>query len=74
MYPLYLINEKDDDRRGAFKNAQKTIGGIMREKERCMEGDKRKQQVTVMDELLKSSTKQSVESPVIVSKSCGRGP
>ena len=46
-----MINEKDDDRRGAFKNAKKTIGGTMREKEQCMEGEKRKQQV--MDELLK---------------------
>ena len=39
-----------DDKRAAFKNAQKTIGKIMREKEYYMEGIERKQQM--MDELL----------------------
>ena len=67
IHPCIVINKKDDDRRGAFKNAQKTIGGIMREKEQCIEGKTRKQQV--MDELLKSPTKHPVESSVIVSKS-----
>ena len=51
MHPCIEINKKDGDIRGAFKNAQKTIGGIKRKKEQCMEGKKRKQQV--MDELLK---------------------
>ena len=51
IHPFIVINKKDDDRRGVFKNAQKTIGGIIREKEQCMEGEKRKQQV--MDKLLK---------------------
>ena len=47
---LYIvINKKDDDRRGAFINTQKTIGGILREKEQCLEGKKRIQQV--MDEM-----------------------
>ena len=31
---------EDDDRRGAFINIQKTIGGIMREEEECLEGKK----------------------------------
>ena len=66
-----VINKKDDDRRGAFINAlyyaQKTIGGIMRETERCLEGKRRKQEV--MDELFKFPTKKSAALPVIVSKS-----
>ena len=28
IHPCIVIIKKDDDRRGAFKNAQKTIGGI----------------------------------------------
>ena len=56
----FVINENDDDRRSAFKNAQKTIGRILRE------GKTRKQQV--MD-VLKSPTKPSVEYSLIVSKS-----
>ena len=37
-------------------NAQKTVDGIMREKDQCLEGKIRKKQV--MDELFKSLTKQ----------------
>ena len=65
IHPRIVINKKDDDWCGTLKKAQKTIGRIMSEKEQSMGGKKRKQQV--MDELLKSPTKQSVESPVIVS-------
>ena len=39
--PCTGIDETDDDRRGAFENAQKTIGGAMREKEQCVEGNKK---------------------------------
>ena len=55
-----MINKKDDDRRVAFINAQKTIVRIMREKEQCLEEEKRKQQV--MDKRSKYLTKQSVAS------------
>ena len=48
-------------------HAQKTIGRIMREKEQCLDGNKRKQRV--MDKRFKSLTKQSIASPVKVSKS-----
>ena len=50
------INKKDDDRRGAFKIAQKAIGEVMRGKEESMLGQNRKQQV--MDELLPSLDKK----------------
>ena len=56
-------NKNDDDRHSAFKNAQKTMGGIL------SEGKKRKQQVK---ELLKSPTKQAVESSATVLKSGSR--
>ena len=65
--PCIAIYKKDDDRRSALRTAQKTIGEMMRGKEQSMDGKKRKQQV--MDELLVSPSKQSVESSVIVSKS-----
>ena len=51
----------------ALRTAQKNIGEMMRGKEQSMDGKKRKQQV--MDKLLVSPSKQSVESSVIVSKS-----
>ena len=61
------IYKKYYDRRSALTIAQKTIGEMMRGKEQSMDGKKRKQQV--MDKLLVSPSKQSVESSVIVSKS-----
>ena len=36
-----MINKKDDDRHVAFINAQKTIGGIMCDREQCLEREKR---------------------------------
>ncbi len=57
------INKKDDDRRAALKNAQKAVGEIMLAKEQAIAGKNRKQQV--MDDLLVSPTKKSVESSMI---------
>ena len=50
MHSCIVINKKDDDRHSTLKNAQKTIGIIMCEKEQCTnlgtEGKKKwKQQV-----------------------------
>ena len=40
--PYVVINKKDDDRHGAFINAQKIFGRIMHEKEQCFwKGKKR---------------------------------
>ena len=50
------IYKKDDDR---VRTAQKTMGEMMLDKEQSMDGKKRKQQV--MDKLLVSPSKQSVE-------------
>ena len=61
-----MIHKKNEDRYGAFINAQKTLGKIMSEKE-LLGRKKRKQEV--MDKLFKSLTKQSVATPVEVSKS-----
>jgi hypothetical protein len=58
-----VVNKKDDDRSGAFKIAQKAIGEVMRGKEESKSGKKRKQQV--MDQLLPSLTKKTVESSLI---------
>jgi hypothetical protein len=63
------INKKDDDRRGAFKIAQKAIGEVMRGKEESMLGQKRKHQA--MDELLPSLDKKTVESFNIASQMSG---
>ena len=41
ILPYIMTDKKDDDRRGAFINAKKTICRIMREKEQCLEGKKR---------------------------------
>ena len=58
------INKKDDDRRGALRQAQKTVGEVIRVKELAIAGTKRKQQV--MEDLVTSPTKQqSVESSLI---------
>ena len=57
--PCIAICKKDDGRRSALRTAQKFIGEMMR--------GKRKPEV--MDELLVSPSKQSVESSEIVSKS-----
>ena len=46
-YTMYC-DKKDDNRCGAFKNAQKTIGGKLHKKEKCMEGIQWKQ--IVMDD------------------------
>jgi hypothetical protein len=51
-----VINKEDDDRRGAFKIAQKAIGEVMRGKGESKSGRKRKQQA--MDQLLPSHTKK----------------
>ena len=46
IHPSIVNNKQDDDRRGAFKTAQKTIiGSIVREKEQCMKWKKWKQEV-----------------------------
>ena len=66
-YVHVLLFTKDDDGRSALRTAQKTIGKMMRGKEQSMDWKKRKQQV--MDGLLLSPSKQSVESSVMVSKS-----
>ena len=59
LHTCILIKKIDGDTRGAFKNADKTIGGIMREKDQCMEEEEeRKQQI--MDELLKSPTNSNL--------------
>ena len=68
--PCIAIYKKDNDGRGALRTAQKTIVEMMHGKpgkEQSMDWKKRKQQV--MDELLVSPSKQSVESSVTVSKS-----
>ena len=39
--PCTGIDETDDDGRGAFENAQKTVGGAVREKEQCVKGNKK---------------------------------
>ena len=69
ILPYIVINKKDDNKSVAFLNAQKAIDRTMCEKEQCLEGQKKKQQV--MDKLssFKFSTKQSVASPVIVTVS-----
>ena len=67
--PCIAINKKDDDRRGALRNAQRAIGKVIRDKEQSVAGKKRKQQV--MDDLITSPTKQSVESSLIGSQKSG---
>ena len=58
------INKKDDDRLGALRQAQKTVGEVIRVKELAIAGTKRKHQV--MEDLVTSPTKQqSVESSLI---------
>ena len=64
------INKKDDDRRGALRQAQKTLGEVICVKELSIAGTKRKQQV--MKDLVTSPTKkQSVESSLIGSQKTG---
>ncbi len=63
------INKKDDDRRGALRNAQRAIGKVIRDKEQSVAEKKWKQQV--MDDLITSPTKQSVESSLIGSQKSG---
>jgi hypothetical protein len=63
------INKKDDDRRGALRQAQKTVSEVIRVKELAIVGTKRKQQV--MEDLVISPTKQqSVESSLLMSLKC----
>ena len=64
-----VINKKDDDRHAAFKTAQKAIGEVIRGKEVSKSSQKRKQQV--MDGLLPSLTKKTVESTLIASQKSG---
>ena len=59
IHPCIAIYKKDDDRRSVLRTAQKTIVKMMRGKEQSMDWKKRKQQV--MDKLLVSPSKQSVE-------------
>ncbi len=64
------IEKKDEFRRGALRQSQKTVGKIIRVKEPSMAGRKRKQQV--MEDLATSPTKQqSVESSLIGSQKTG---
>ena len=67
--PCIAINKKDDDRRGALRNAQRAIGKVIRDKEQSVAGKKRKQQV--IDDLITSPTKQSFESSLIGSQTSG---
>ena len=62
MY-LFCTVAPDDDRHGAIKNAQKIIGRIMLEKEQYIKRERRNWTH------LKSPTRQSVESPLLVSNS-----
>jgi hypothetical protein len=69
IHPCIAINRKDDDRRGALRNAQKQLGEVIHEKEQTISGKKRKQQA--MDELLTSATKQSRNDSSIGSQKSG---
>jgi hypothetical protein len=58
---IVAINNKDDDRRGALRQAQKTAGEVIRVKELSIARTKQKQKV--MEDLVTYPTKQqSVES------------
>ena len=67
-----FINKKDDDRHGAystFKFVQKAIGEVMCGKEEFKSGTKQKQEV--IDQLLPSHTKKSVEYSLVASQKSG---
>ena len=55
------VNKKDDDRRAALLKTQKRIGAVFRAKEQYIAEQKRRQQI--IDDLVTSPTKESVESP-----------